>query len=269
MLLLRYASIAVTLLELCLLCAYYVPMAVKVPWMNLGSVDFRSFDDNYVSDLLFRDQVYKALLTACVFLQLLMCAVFVWILNSNASDSVCPSEDSCIKDAMQTTGVEYRLTLVFELMCLLMAFIGWVVLVSFYLDGEGHLSLWHIVGTVLFIVASGLYFASMILNMLGVYQFETVSEQCAFGWSTFAFVSSVGAGIVFMVSFLDKQVPFGWMFEHAAFILLVGAHVLLFWTDALIRNAASVKGPRRVSALLDSVRIVRPICNFRREPTWN
>ena len=209
---LRYVAVIVTLIELCVLCAYYFPLVAQVPWFDLGSVDKGSFDDNFVSDLLNKNKTYLVLVTIFVVLQVCMCIALVIELNRMS---------------------EWRGTLVLELMCLISACVGWFVLISFFTDGAGHLTVGHIFGTVLFIVASGLYFVIIIVNMVYLYTFTT-GEGVAMFFSGVAFVVSVFAGSMFFASFFDKGLSFGWMYEHIAFIFLAGAHVLLFVTDTLI-----------------------------------
>jgi hypothetical protein len=208
----RYAAVGLTLAELCVLCVYYFPLVAQVPWGE-SSMNAHAFDDNYVSDILFKDQTYKALVTIFVILQMLMCTVFVMQLNHKPG---------------------WHGTLLLELACLAVACVGWIILTSFFTDAEGHLTSGHIVGTVLFIAGSGVYFLLMLFNAGFVYTFKRRGEAIAMFFTAVAFVMSLAAGSVFVVSFIDKQVPFGWMYEHAALIFLAAAHVMLFFTDALI-----------------------------------
>ena len=242
---LRCAAVGVTVVEMCVLIVYYIPLVAQVPWLNLSSVNSHAYDDNFVSDLLFRNMTYKYLLSVLVALQLLVCGFFVVALNWKGS--AYTSRTSC--------GV-----MVFELFCLLVACIGWFVLTSIYTDESGKLTVGHIVGAVIFIAACGLYFVMMILNVADLYNFKfnTKSECCTFGSAVVFFVLSTVFGFVFVASFFGNDVSYGWMYEHSSFILLIGAHVLLFVADSLL--ASDVDARKSSSSVfersqLDLVRI--------------
>jgi hypothetical protein len=217
----RYVAVGLTFVELCVLCVYYFPLVAQVPWFDLEHEDIRRFDDNYVSYLLSNNFVYRILVTVFVIFHLLLCVVFVAELNFKRN---------------------YFGVLLVELIFLVLACVGWFVLISFYVDEAGHLTPGHIIGTVLFISASGVYFLLMIINMIYVYRFRKLGEYISMLLSVIAFLVSVVAGIVFVVSFVGKTIPFGWMFEHAAFIFLVGAHILLFMIDVLGENDMEENG---------------------------
>jgi len=146
--------------------------------------------------------------------------------------------------------------MVFELICLLVAFTGWIVLTTIYTDESGNLTAGHIVGAIIFIAACGLYFAMMMCNVACLYEFKTWSEYCVFGSAFIFFALSMIFGFVFVAGFFGEDISYGWMFEHASFVLLIGAHVLLFVVDTLLgSDTVEGGGWTRFYSLFNSVRI--------------
>jgi len=230
--LVRYLVILISVAELAFLSTYFALALCKVPWGQVASTDSKKYDDNFVSDLIFTNYTYKVLVTMFVVLQLLACALFVSVLNLG-----------------KPLGC-YCGLMVFEFVCLLIAFVSWFVLTSIYIDDRGGIRIEHIAGAAVFMCACGLYFGAMVVNLFSLGKVETRCEIITFTLTIMLFVCSAVSGIVFMVSFYDNTVIYGWVYEHSSFVLLVAAHLFLFVTDTLIsiahdRHAASVDLPFR------------------------
>jgi hypothetical protein len=181
-----------------------------------------------------------------VVLQLLVCGAFVVALNR--------------KESVYTSRICFGGVMVFELVCLLVAFIGWFVLTTIYTDESGNLKTEHVIGAVIFIAACGVYFLMMILNVAEIYNFKfnTWSECFIFGSAVTFFVLAMGFGFVFVASFFGNDISYGWMFEHASFVLLIGAHVLLFVADYLLAadvDAAALRKSGYAVSMFDFARI--------------
>jgi hypothetical protein len=226
----RSLAILILVAELVVLLTYFSISLSKLPLSQLASVDSKLFDDNFISGLIYSDHTYKVLLSVFVVLQLLTCAAFVVVLNwEKAWGSIF-------------MGLEFA--------CLLSAFVSWFVLITIYIDEKGGLKSEHIAGAVVFMCACGFYFGAMIVKLFYTGKVQTWCEMVTFGVAVLLFVCSVVSGIVFMVSFYDKTVLYGWIYEHASFVLLIAAHLFLFVTDMLIsvtddRRAAYAQLPFR------------------------
>ena len=221
----RSLAIWISIAELSVLLVYYWPLAWSVPWFDLGRVDARKYSDNYVSDLLFNNSVYRGLVTLLVALQLCVCGVFAVQLNRRRVWCCIPA-------------------MALELFALFMAWIGWVVVTSVYLDADGHMTTGHIVGAGCFIAASGLYFVLLLVNVLVFYELQwSRREWLVFFLATFCFLLAVVFGCIFVASFFNRVIQFGWMFEHAAFVLFVAAQLWLFIVDGwLEEDGAAQRG---------------------------
>lgn len=123
---LRVLSVLVSLSEVCILMAYYIPLTSDVPfwqWVsNSSSVRARDWDDDYVSDLLYKNMIYCHLITSLVGIHLAICAFFVYRLNRFNSES-------CL--------------LVFELILMVSAWMGWALLTAEYRSPDGGVSMSH------------------------------------------------------------------------------------------------------------------------------
>ena len=241
----RVLAICVSLTEVILLLCYYVPLLKQVPWFHLDGVDTKQYDDNYVSDLLFHDSVYKILVTLLVALQLCICSFFVVQLNQRGKKWF-----GCFVPVM-----------VVELFVLFLAWVGWVIVSSVYLNSDGKsISTGHVVGAGLFISASSVYFLMMIVNVLFLFTDRwSKCEFFVFVLSFAFFAASVVVGSVFATSFFNHEIKFGWAFEHGAFILFAGAHVWLFVVDGWLEEDLDKKTgppvPPCSSEFVGSVRI--------------
>lgn len=238
---LRVLSMAMSVLELCILLVYYIPLTSDVPfwqWVsNSSSVRVSDWDDGYVSDLLFKNLIYRHLVTSIVGIHLLICAIFVYRLN-------CFDYGSYL--------------LVFELGLMVAAWMGWALLTAEYRALDGGISIAHYTGTAVFVSSSAFYFLLMAYNVYYRYRRKAwnVLDQLAFGLAVTSFVLSVAAGVYFIVSALQKTEAFGWLFEQASFVLFVAAHLFLFVFEGLL--AAKCRSSEPVcSKFMGQVRITR------------
>jgi len=239
---LRRTAICISVVELAILVRYYAPLIWSVPWFDPERRDLEQYEDNFVSGLLFRDSVYRTLVSVLVAFQLCICAFFVAQLNRHRSKEL---RAWCCLPVM-----------VGELSMLSLAWVGWVILTAVYLDSEGHMTTGHILGAGLFIAACGFYFLLMMANVFILYPGQwSTREWLLFGLAGVCFVASVVTGCIFAASFFSKSIKFGWVYEHAAFVLFVAAHIWLFVVDGWLEEDAQAC----VGALsgLDRVRIHR------------
>jgi hypothetical protein len=208
---LRCVAFSVNLAELCVLAGYYWPLMQSLPteWMfNSSAVR----EDTYVSDLLFRDSMYRSSMTGLVALHLCVCAAFMVRLNASRGP----------------------LILVYEIIALVGAWAGWVLLNSTYRD-YGHITL--VLGTALFTLSSSVYFGIMAWNVAIIGEFPLSNMEClVFLLAVFLFSLSLGAAAIFALGRSSA-----WIFEHAAFMLFVGANIFLFIADALVDEPGSPK----------------------------
>ena len=219
--LVRMAAFWICFIEFVVLIVYYCPLIAQVPlaWLisDPGVVDVHFFDDNYVSDLLFTNNVYKTLMTSLVGLQLCSCAFFVVQLNQ--------------------ASLSYFPLMVSELFCLILAWIGWVVLSTIYQDADGKIIPGHIIGAGMFIFGCGVYFGLMVGNVTTIRTGQwTRMDYAVFIGVIVLFTSSLVNGSLFIASYFGDRIVCGWMYEHAAFILFTGANILLFLIDGMLES---------------------------------
>jgi hypothetical protein len=232
----RTLAICISLAELVILIMYYWPLVWSVPWFDLAHVDVAQYNKNYVSDLLFDDIAYRTLVSVLVALQLCVCGVFAIQLNRRYVWRCVP-------------------VMALELFMLCVAWVGWVMVTSIYLDSDGRMTMGHVLGAGLFIAACGLYFVLIMVNVLVFYENHwSRREWVVFCLAAFCFVLAVVTGCFFVASFFARQIQFGWMFEHAAFILFVAAQLWLFIVDGWLEQDCAVQRHPPPSAI-GSVRI--------------
>jgi len=233
----RTLAIWISVAELVVLITYYWPLVWSVRWFDLEHVNVKQYDKNYVSDLLFHENTYRVIVSILVALQLCVCAAFVVQLNRRHVWCCIP-------------------VMALELFTLCVAWVGWVIVTSVYLDSNGHMTIGHILGAGLFIAACGLYFVLIVINVLIFYQTQWSQREWAVFWlAIFCFLSAAVVGCIFVASFFIKHIQFGWMFEHAAFILFVAAQLWLFVVDGMLEEDRVARCPPPSSTSMGGVRI--------------
>lgn len=216
---LRVLAVAISVTEMCVLLVYFVPLTAGVPFWtwagNHSAVHAIDWDDNYVSDLLFSDMVYRQLVTSLVGLHLTVCALFVVRLN---------------------WWVENSSLLVIELVLMIVSWIGWAILTADYHTETGAISKGHFFGTGLFVFAGMLYFPLMAFNVYCRFprQKWTGLDDMVFLLSIVSFLLCFGAAAYFIDSVLQGTEDFAWIFEHMAFIFFFAAHLFLFVLEGLM-----------------------------------
>jgi hypothetical protein len=219
----RTLAIWISIAELVILILYYWPLVWSVPWFDLEHVNAGDYNDNYVSDLLFNDVAYRTLVSVLVALQLCICAVFAIQLNRQRLWSCIP-------------------VMALELFTLCVAWVGWVCVTSMYMDSDGHMTMGHVLGAGLFIAACALYFVLMMVNVFVFYPNRwSRREWAVFSLAAVCFVLASVVGCIFIASFFTRRVQFGWMFEHAAFILFIAAQLWLFIVDGWLEEDCEVR----------------------------
>jgi len=243
----RTAAIWISVAELAVLLAYYWPLAWSVPWLDLEHVDSRAYSHNYVSDLLFNNTMYRVLVSGLVALQLCVCGVFATQLNRRRVWCCIPA-------------------MALELLALFVAWVGWVMVTSVYLDANGRMTMGHVVGAGCFIAACGLYFLLLLVNVLVFYESQwSRREWMLFALAAFCFLLAVVTGCLFVASFFNHRIQFGWMFEHAAFILFVAAQLWLFIVDGWLEEDGAALQPPQPPPHFGDVRISKVVWGDQRE----
>jgi hypothetical protein len=237
----RTLAVWTSLAELAVLIAYYWPLAWRVPWFDMKKVDPMAFRHSYVSDLLHSDMAYRMVVTTLVALQLSLCAVFAVQLNRRRVWCCIPA-------------------MALELFTLFVAWLGWVLVTSVYLDANGRMTTGHAVGAGVFIGACALYFVLLMANVLVFYTSQwSVREWWVFFLAAFCFLLAAVVGVVIVVSFFTRQIQFGWMFEHAAFILFVAAQLWLFIVDGWLEEDRVAHPPSAAPPAMGGVRIQKVV----------
>jgi len=230
---LRAVAVAISLAEMCVLLVYFVPLTSGVPFWtwagNHSAVHAADWDNNYVSDLLFGDAVYRQLVTSLVGLHLVVCAIFVVRLNWYAEGSWL---------------------LVSELILMIMSWIGWAILTADYHTETGVISNGHFFGTGVFTFAGMVYFPLMAYNVYCRFPRRnwTGLDDLVFLLTIVSFLLCLGAGAYFIDSVVQGTEEFAWIFEHMAFIFFFAAHLFLFVLEGLMAAGCYVSsGDRCVS----------------------
>ena len=238
---LRTVALVIGLAEVAVLLFYFIPLLYGVPygqWLaDPSSVNASAWDDNFVSDLLFHDLVYRSLVTALTGLNLLMCAVFVFRLNSRIAN-----------DMGECFGPYFLLA---ELICMVASWLGWSVLTASYQESDnGVITTAHLAGPAVFVSGNTSYFLLMLINIWVYSRRRWDMQVClVFALVVVFFCASVGSGGYFTYGVLAGLHVFGWIWEHLAFICFIAAHVCLFICCYLLacdeaRNCEDVAGPR-------------------------
>jgi hypothetical protein len=188
-------AISIGLVQLFIVLVYYIP---------LFFVDYTG-QSNFVSDLLFSDSTYRSLMTFFVALQLAVCALFV---------------------------VQWHSFVGAQLFFLFVAWIGWVVLTTYYREVDGVIGNVHYAGVGIFIFGSVVYYSLMLWSM--AYRFQRItcfvcSEMLGL---VLVFAAAIVSGVYFIVGVMYYNDSLSWVYEHAALVLFISGHVFLFTVDA-------------------------------------
>jgi hypothetical protein len=179
------ASIAlVSFIQALVILSYYIPTLAN----NL---------QYSVSDLLFADPVYRALLSTCMGLLLALCFTYIVTERHRHSAGEIPGS------------------------LLVVALVAWIVLNLYYRDASGTILPTHIVAAGCYIVSMGFYIILVFLQ----------EEPMTVTACTVLMACLLGLAIIMasMTAFcFFTQNDLAWAFEHAAFALFTVTHALLF-----------------------------------------
>jgi hypothetical protein len=169
----------------------------------------------YVSDLLFELVSYQVVVTVCISAQTLLCFAFLFRQFMDHVEFLRSYYDY----------VSYCVAS----FSLVVSIAGWVTLNVEYRAADGSTSAVHIWGTLVFVIGVILYFTTL-LTMILPYLFKIGSDV----WHTVMgsaiivlFLASLVCIVVFGWKFVSNESQ-GWIYEHAAFILMVVSHAFLF-----------------------------------------
>ena len=230
---------------------YYVPL---MQWRSDGSpIAADGTDghrDKFISDFLFIDSVYRAVMTFFVALQLGVCALFVTRLRSRQEDGPFMF---CV-----------------EITLFVCAWLGWTTLCAQYTNpADNGMSKVHAAGVGIFIACSLAYLVMMSWNVFMLFTEFGLLAMAEFALLAVLLLTSVVLGVHFIYCALKKD-PDAWVTEHLAFVFFVACHVLLFCIDSSHHRhrymTAVVEYPveplvqptpkdSKYSAMLDGVRI--------------
>jgi len=237
---LRILSVAISVVEVCVLMVYYIPLATTAPfweWVgNSSAVRASAWESDYVSDLLMTNDVYRHLVTNLFGLHLVVCALFVVRLNQGAQSYL----------------------LVTELVLMVASWLGWAVLTARYRSSTGEISASHISGTGVFVGANVAYFLLMVYNVCQRFARSewTWLDGAMLVLAVGSFVLCLFSGVYFVTAVLRRVPAFGWLFEHASFVFFVAAHLFLFVLEGLMCQQEGVNTAS--PSLFKGVRLVVP-----------
>jgi len=228
-------SIVIGLAQMIFILCYYVPL---MQWRYGVGYSVEDDRDKFISDFLFTDSVYRAVMTGFVALQLGVCALFVTRLRSNHEDGP----------------VMYFI----EVVLFLCAWIGWTTLCSEYVNPSGGgMSVVHEVGVGIYIACSLVYVCMMTLNVRLLFNRMSHLASAEFALLVVLLLTSICLGCHFIYNALRGD-PDAWVTEHLAFVFFVACHMVLFFldsnyhrTETLVTRSSANGAP----AVFDGVRI--------------
>ena len=196
---LHVIAVLVPTVQTCILIAYYTKeLALQTP--------------TYVSDLLFSDPAYTASITACVVLQLLICLAYAYLHMGAGS--------------------------YFEAVFIIAACVGWIMICTRYLDGDGkYLSAMHIAGVAVFVTGSALYFCTMLFRMMMITTAPRAKNTVYVCIVVVLLLASASCWVACVYYFADNYYSNdespnpAWLFEHPAFATFAAAHAVFFTAD--------------------------------------
>jgi hypothetical protein len=244
---LHWFAVLIGLAQCAFILWYYIPL---MRWRSGGGYflfygqDLGEPRDEFISDFLFTDSAYRAVMTCFVALQLGVCALFVTRLRTTRGDhhwAVC-----CISGPFMFWT---------EITLIVLAWVGWTILCAQYTDPNSHgMSKVHATGVGVFISCSLAYVGMMSWNVYVLFRRLSYLETAEFALLALLLGGSIALGIHFIYHAL-KAAPDAWVTEHLAFVLFVACHMLLFYIDS--NNIRHVPPVVELSSVFDGVRIDR------------
>ena len=243
---LHWFAVSIGLAQLAFILWYYIPL---MRWKSGGGYflfygqDLGEPRDKFISDFLFTDSTYRAVMTCFVALQLGVCAVFVTWLRTTR------------KISWGMCGISGPFMFWTEITLIVLAWVGWTILCAQYTDPSSHdMSKVHAIGVGVFISCSLAYVGLMSWNVYVLFKRLNYLETAEFALLALLLGSSIALGIHFIYYALEKA-PDAWVTEHLAFVLFVVCHMLLFYIDS--NNIRQVPDPlvTTLVSVFDGVRI--------------
>jgi hypothetical protein len=196
---------------ICVAQLVFIAMYFSIPLGKYlgGDSDYKG--GRYISDFLFSDSVYRAVMTFFVALQLGVCVLYV----------------TRLRDAKK----ESRNWFFVELVLFLGAWSGWSTLCAEYRNPDGSSSRVHFIGVGIFIGCSALYVAVMLSLVWYVKGKWTCAAQAEYPLAVVFFIVSLGFGIDFIDGAIKGR-DLAWLTEHPSFIFFVLSHMMLFVADS-------------------------------------
>jgi hypothetical protein len=168
----------------------------------------------FVSDLLYNDSEYMALMSVCVVGQLVFCVCYAF-----RHKKEFPYE--------------------FYIMLLAISFVvtGWFLLNTFYIDSSNEITKTHAVGVCMFIVGDIIYMWFLVRDSwYAWWKRETIPLMLRAICITVLYGSCIAMGGLFMNSFINHHLAsahtrtstVSWIYEHTGYLLFTVAHVVFF-----------------------------------------
>ena len=234
---LHWAAILIGSAQMAFILWYYAPLMAE---KYLGN-----HQDNFISDFLFRDSIYRSVMTCFVALQLGVCAMFVTRLHD-------------LRGKRHWAMCCFHGPLLFftEILLIVFAWVGWTVLCSEYTSPDSNgMSKVHATGVGVFISCSVAYVVFMLWHVYALFERFSRLALAEFGLLILLLLVSIVLGFHFIVNSIYGNSD-AWVTEHLAFVFFVACHVLLYLIDSS-RPAISAAAPAalEISSVFDGVRI--------------
>jgi 4-amino-4-deoxy-L-arabinose transferase-like glycosyltransferase len=185
-----------------------VIFTIELIFIGIYFNDYGKPTGMYVSDILFQVIEYKVLMTIFVGLQTIYSLMFVF-------------------RSYQHTKTYFIIMLISVTVCLS----GWIALNIEYREADGEVGDTHTYGTIVFMTGCVLYTALLLYTIRhkisnvfkGTLEIENILSICIL----VLMILCVIFGAIFVKALVDGSSD-AWLFEHAAFMVEVMAHILFF-----------------------------------------
>jgi len=223
---LHWVSVLIGSAQLGFILWYYIPLMnwrAGGGYFSANGTDIGEPENKFISDFLFKDSIYRAVMTCFVALQLGVCALFVTRLRSRREDGPFMF---CI-----------------EITFFVCAWVGWTTLCAQYTNPDGGgMSRVHAAGVGVFIACSLAYVFMMSWNVYALFEKLSYLAEVEFAMLAVLLIGSIVLGCHFIYNALNGA-PDAWVTEHIAFVLFVACHMLLFFIDSSHLRHQTIDSP--------------------------
>ena len=202
---LHYTSIIICIAQITYILLYYCPLA------NDHINDKGYAGNTFVSDFLFNDNIYRAVMTFFVAFQLGVCVLYI----------------SRLRDARKESN---RLFFA-ELILIAGVWIGWSMLCAQYGSPGGGSKEIHFAGVGIFIACSACYVVTMLYHVYRIGGRWYTTTWIEFSLTIMFFIVSIGLGVDFIIG-ATAGGKLAWVTEHLSFVFFIASHMMLFIFDA-------------------------------------